>query len=238
MSEYSSRDVLLLFTAGGDSILTVCRLVEKGYRVNIAGFDNGCLGSTEHFATTADKLINLYGPEKMEYAGCFRTSGIVRQLLSEFDNTEIGNLSEKYPSVIAGQVRCLACHLAMWSCAIGYCKALKIPNLAAFYSARSGNIMEGISLQSHWISLAERYSIMTLFPVYDIVSRELRNDMLSNRGLVLPSAKVTCWLSSAGTHTASISSECNESYFLKEMLPKAYSIIEEQIEIFTSRYVT
>ena len=60
------KEVILMFSGGRDSFLSACYLIEDGFRVCMATFENGAGLQTYNAAHGARRIIETYGQEKAD----------------------------------------------------------------------------------------------------------------------------------------------------------------------------
>lgn len=61
--------VLVLFSGGLDSMLATCKIIEEGYKVMLVHYNNGCSSGVERAEKTAQRLIERYGENQVEFLG-------------------------------------------------------------------------------------------------------------------------------------------------------------------------
>ena len=179
--------VLLMYSGGLDSILSMCKLLYKGYKVLLIHFDNGCSISSGTEVERALKFENGFGKDKVQYVGKITTIPEFRNNELEIANIPFSELYQKYGDCTISQIRCLNCRSAMYYEAINYCLQNDIHYIAE--GARKSQLfsIEQPKVIESYRSLLKEFNIELLLPVYDLDSDWIReNELLFYR--ILPSA--------------------------------------------------
>lgn len=175
------KKVLLMYSGGLDSILSMARLVSQGYKVLLVHFDNGCSISTGLEVERAMKFENRYGKDIVEYVGKLTTVPLFRNNEREIANMSFSELCSRYGDTTISQVRCLNCRSAMYHEAIRYCLLNDVHFIAEgarksqLFSIEQPKVIEG------YRQLLNEFGIELLLPVYDLEDDwEKENELLAH----------------------------------------------------------
>lgn len=181
------KKVLLMYSGGLDSILSMARLIKDGYKVLLVHFDNGCSISTGLEVERALNFEKLFGIEKVEYVGKITTVPAFRDNEREIANIPFSIISNLYGDTTISQIRCLNCRSAMYHEAIRYCLLNNIHFIAE--GARKSQLfsIEQPKLIQGYKDLLKDFNIELLLPVYNLEDEwEKENELLAYG--ILPSA--------------------------------------------------
>ena len=106
--------VLLMYSGGLDSILSMIRLIKEGYKVLLIHFDNGCSISIGSEVIRALEFEKRFGIENVEYVGKISTVPQFRNNEREVANIPFSEFCETYGDATISQLRCLNCRSAMY----------------------------------------------------------------------------------------------------------------------------
>lgn len=160
--------VLVLFSGGMDSFLTVCRLANSKKKAILISFNGGGLVGEENLKHGANRLINRFGEQYVEYAGVYPTVSTIMRLNREWVYSRQDELGKNYPSATNCQFQCLHCQTAIWIAAIAYCKAKGITTIAAGYK-KTDVFCTGLDAYITRIkTLANAFGISIELPVWDL----------------------------------------------------------------------
>lgn len=174
------KKVLLMYSGGLDSILSMARLVSDGYKVMLVHFDNGCNISIGLEVERARYFEEKYGTDNVEYLGKITTVAEFRNNEIEVANIPFSQLQGDYGDCTISQIRCLNCRSAMYYEAIKYCLNNNISYIAE--GARKSQLfsIEQSVLIEEYRQLLCQFGIELLLPVY-----ELDNDWYKENELLL-----------------------------------------------------
>lgn len=113
--------VLVLFSGGLDSMLPVCKMIEEGYKVMLVHYENGASSGTERVEETAQRLIERYGENQVEFLGIGTIVGYFKTLRVPILQKTLGEIVKVYPHFCLNQFYCLACRSAMYLYSILLC---------------------------------------------------------------------------------------------------------------------
>ena len=176
--------VLVLYSGGKDSMLSTCLLIEQGYQVYLVHYDNSFEIGSNNVKNGFKRLEKKYGSDKIKYLGVKKISGIYRELIKEFYNLKINEISTKYGNINISQLNCLICRLSMYIETIILCNQLEISNVAD--GARNSQLfaIEQDEMLNLFKKLFKKYNIKLLLPVKNITDDfQLKNEFLI-RGLI------------------------------------------------------
>ena len=182
------KKVLLMYSGGLDSILSMVRLISEGYKVLLVHFDNGCSISTGFEVERALKFENGYGKDTVEYIGKLTIVPYFRDNERQFANMSFSELQDRYGNTTISQIRCLNCRSAMYHEAIRYCLMNNVHVIAE--GARQSQLfsIEQPKLIEGYKKLLNEFGIELLLPVYDMKDDlHKENELLLNGILPVPS---------------------------------------------------
>lgn len=106
------KEVLLMYSGGLDSFLSVCRLIEAGFRVLLVHFDNGSMIGTEAVLKGTEILKKKFG-SRVEYIGIVSTAAI-NMRLKKIENRKFSDIVDLFGNATMSQYQCLVCRSAMY----------------------------------------------------------------------------------------------------------------------------
>jgi len=99
--------VILLFSGGRDSFLAGCYLIEEGFKIYMATFENG-IGLAAHNAEHgAKRIIKRYGKDKAEFLGVHSVAGIWREFFLPYFNMKPSEILKEFGELTITQFHCL-----------------------------------------------------------------------------------------------------------------------------------
>lgn len=178
------KECLVLFSGGKDSLLSTILLIEQGYKVKLAHYDNMCTIGCNNIKNGYQRLIKKYGTDKVEYIGTKNISCFFRNFIKEIYNMHINEIKEKYGNVSISQLNCLSCRLSMYIASIIICKKYNIKYVAD--GARNSQLfaIEQDEMLKLFKELFDKYNIELLLPVKDITDDFEEKNQLLLRGII------------------------------------------------------
>lgn len=160
--------VLLMYSGGLDSILSMVKLIYSGYKVLLVHFDNGCTISIGDEVKKAEEFEQRYGTHNVEYIGKISNLVSFRENELEISNLTFSQIQELYGDCTISQIRCLNCRSAMYYEAIRYCLENNIKYIAE--GARKSQLfsIEQPQMIKAYKNLCKKFDIELLLPVYDL----------------------------------------------------------------------
>lgn len=175
----NKKKCLLLLSGGKDSFLSACRIVEKGYMVNLVTFDNGCGLQIENVEQVTNTLIDRYGEDSISTLGIRSISGIWRNFFLPIYNMKPSEISTEYGEITYSQLNCLTCRTAMYVYSILLCKSLDISVIAEGARRDQGFAIELDEMINNYKKLLSKHDIELLTPVHDLNDNwALKNELL------------------------------------------------------------
>lgn len=173
---------LVMFSGGKDSFLTACRILNGGDNVVLLSFNGGSMIAEKNLKHGAERLIQRYGQDKVEYVGIYPTIALIQRLNSNWIHMSQKQLGAEYPNVTNCQFQCLHCQTAMWISAIAYCNAKGIKYIACGYR-KSDIFCTGSQEYMYRISkVAQHFNCYIETPVWDVDNDwERDQEMLFNQ---------------------------------------------------------
>lgn len=181
------KKVLLMYSGGLDSILSMVRLINCGYKVLLIHFDNGCSISIGLEDSRARYFEKKYGIDTVQYIGKITTAPEFRNNEIEIANIPFSQIQRDYGDCTISQIRCLNCRSAMYFEAIKYCLNNNISYIAE--GARKSQLfsIEQPQMIDAYRKLLSEFGIELLLPVYDLENDWQKENELLRNG-ILPSA--------------------------------------------------
>lgn len=186
------RDVLLLYSGGLDSLLSLCRLVSEGYNVYFIHFDNGSSIGIERVSEGA-KIIEKRLEGRARYLGVVSTVGIFNSF-KQIENLSFSDIANKYGNASISQYQCLLCRSAMYERAIGIALQHNIHYIAEGARVCQKFAIEQAPMIEEYRRLVERYDIKLLTPVWDLKNDYDRLLEISDWGFDLTPYEERCFL--------------------------------------------
>lgn len=231
MINSASREPALLMLSGGrDSFYSVCKLVEKGYYVNMITYDNGHMSRVDAAAEVGRRIEERFGRDKVRFLGVHLIASRIGPLLEKTQNSSVVQLCSDYPNILLSQINCLACHTVMYWHTIALCKALDIKVLAEGARKAQGFFVEQPEMKQRYESLCKEYGIRLELPAFSLDSDHKRKQVLADWGFLPKTCELQCWL---GCPMNEPLSEDNKKdlahYYDKEIYPRSKEIIDHLI---------
>lgn len=176
------RDIILvLFSGGRDSFLTVSGYAARGKELRLLSINNGAILDEQYFVKAAKRLTKRFKRVRME--GLYCTWSLLHRVNQSFYTSSLETLGSKYPLLTPAQLCCFHCQCAMWTAAISYAIMHNINYIAAGY--KNG---DHFCIGEHWFleelqSLANEFSSQSeqlnlVFPLYDVNISTIEEDLL------------------------------------------------------------
>ena len=188
------KKVLLMYSGGLDSILSMVRLLSDGYKVLLVHFDNGCSISGGLEVERAINFEKGYGKNIVEYVGKLTIVSAFRDNEREFANMSFSEICNKYGDTTISQVRCLNCRSAMYHEAIRYCLLNDVHFIAEgarrsqLFSIEQPKVIEG------YRKLLNIFDIELLLPVYNLEDDWAKENELLSHGIIPSASEDKCIL--------------------------------------------
>lgn len=188
------KNVLLMYSGGLDSILSMVRLISNGYKVLLVHFDNGCSISIGLEVERAKYFERKYGKDTVEYIGKITTVPEFRNNEIELANMPFSEIQANYGDCTISQIRCLNCRSAMYFEAITYCLNNNISYIAE--GARKSQLfsIEQPAMIESYKELLEKFGIELLLPVYDLENDWDKENELLLHGILPCASEDKCVL--------------------------------------------
>lgn len=173
------QKVILMLSGGRDSFLSACRLLDKGYQVDMVTYKNGCDIQALKSKEVAERIIKIYGDESAHFLGVRSISGYIRDFYPLYMNKTNYELYQKYGELTQSQLNCLICRTSMYILSIIICKKYGIKLIAEGGRRSQGFAIEQDSMIGRYKSLLKEYDIELIMPVYDLYDNwKLKNELL------------------------------------------------------------
>lgn len=223
-----SEKVLLLLSGGRDSFLSACRLIESGYEVVMVTYDNGCSFQSNRAREVADRLLEVYGENKVKYLGVYSIVGYNLEFYPKFLNMKPSDILNNYGEITGSQFNCLVCRTNMYLYSINICRKFGITKIAEGAREVQGFVIELREMMERYKRLLKEYNIDLILPVYDLESDWKRKIELFKRGFLPKTCESQCVL--GVPLDGSVDEEVIKgvlNYYDKEIEPLSKSIIKE-----------
>lgn len=192
-----NESVLLMLSGGRDSFLAACRLLEtsEDYHLKMITYDNGCSYQSANVDKVAERIINKYGADRVEYLGIHKIGGIAREFFFPYFNMKPEEQAQKYNGMTPSQFHCLICRTSMYVCSIWLAQ-----REGAHYIAEGGRESQQFVIelpgmaQERYKGLVSRAGLNLLLPVYDLDSDWERDNELLRRGYLCKTYESKCMI--------------------------------------------
>lgn len=212
----------ILFSGGLDSSLAVCKMIEKGYRVELLHFDQGALISNNLVSIRYNELEKVYS-DCIKGINHFNISGLFRRIA-------LVSLEEDIKKYNVSLV-CVGCKLAMHVQSIIFCKKYEIHCMADGSTERQSRYGEQREVALDFVkNLYNEYGISYENPVYTLEKKEIKYGLF-DRGMTIQPLEDTCLFS----NTFSIASNEAIEQYLKEKKQLCNELIERGISYEKNR---
>lgn len=223
-----------MFSGGRDSFLSACYLIEDGFKVCMATFENGVSLQTHNAAHGARRIVERYGKRKAEFLGVHNMAGIWRQFLLPYFNMKPTEIIKEYGELTISQFNCLTCRSAMYVWSIIAARQRKVDYIAEGARRVQGIIVELPDIITRLRNLVSDYSIKLLLPVYELDSDWEKKNALLLRGFVPKTLESQCLIGVPLPSGKPPDREAQESaarFFDKIILPRARGTIAKNAKI-------
>lgn len=223
---------LLMLSGGRDSFYSVCKLVAKGYYVNMVTYDNGHMSCVEAAVEVGRRIEQRFGRSKVRFLGVYPIASRITPLLMKLYNCSIVQMCSDYSNVVVSQVNCLACHTVMYWHSIALCKAMDIKILAEGARKSQGFFVEQPEMRKRYEDLCKKYGIHLELPAFDLDCDLERKRVLADWGFLPKTCELQCWLGCPMNEPLSADNISDLArYYDKEIEPKSEEIINLLIPI-------
>lgn len=171
--------VLLMYSGGLDSLLSICRLVNAGYFVYFVHFDNGCTKGVELVNLGAERIEKHFGKERVKY---LKTESIVHNFwrFRHIENFKFSHIASKYPDATISQYQCLLCRSSMYQEALEMALELNIPYIAEGARKSQSFAIEQPAMLKEYRKFLNEYHVDLLLPVFEITNDEERKRLIED----------------------------------------------------------
>lgn len=226
-SEKNGKNVLLMLSGGRDSFLSACRLVDMGYSVKLITYNNGCMSCTENVAALVERVVNLFGEDRVSSAGIHMIAQNIKPLLRPVLYKDPIVWCRDYPHLTLHQLICLACHTAMYAHSIAYCKAFGISYIAEGARKQQRFFVELPEMAEAYKKLCHEHEVELLLPVYDLASDTARKDELAEWGFLPKTYEPQCWAGCPMEEDLTLEQrDCLFKYYKEQIRPQLDSMID------------
>lgn len=188
----TTKDVLLLYSAGKDSTLAAIRLKNAGYKVHFIHFDNGAmLDSDKPYLTFKNTFAN-YKDYYFSYEN--RAVKVEKSFNNYFSAWEKENGILLKDGTIDSEIRCLSCRMAMYTEALIYAKENNFKYIAEGARISQKFMIEQKEMLDLLQDLACQSSVELLFPVLELEDDFQEKQELLKNGFSSKSWESKCLL--------------------------------------------
>lgn len=227
------RNALVLFSGGKDSFLTSLLMREKGYKVYLITYENGCGLKSKNAINGAKRIEQKYGKDKVEILGVQNIEAIWREFLVLYYNNKPSKNLKEYGDLPISQFNCLSCRLSMYVMSIIVAKQRNISTIVD--GARQSQIFaieqnEMLDIFKNWFL---KHDLDIEFPLRDLKDDfELKNQILI-RGFVPKTIEPQCLIGMPITEKYMDDEiiKATGKVFNKLLMPKADELINRYKDI-------
>ena len=189
----TNKSVALLFSGGQDSFLSAIRLIERGYKLHLLTFDNGCMRGLSNVQRSVSRLRRRYGNKILTYK-ILNITYPISVLRETYINTSIAQMAEVHPGLTINQVNCLTCHTAMLIKAIQYCKQNNISIIAE--GARRSQLFatQQPEILRQYKQLLSKNNLHLLLPVEGIADDYTVKMLIADAGFLPKMYEAQCYV--------------------------------------------
>ena len=193
-NEKPEKNVLLMLSGGRDSFLSACQLIDSGYCIKLITYNNGSMSCTENVTILVERIIKIFGEQRVSFAGIHMIAQNIRPLLLSILYNDPIRWCRDYPYLTLHQLTCLACHTAMYVHSIAYCKAFNISYIAEGAREQQKFFVELPEMINAYKELCRDRGLELLLPVYDLASDRKRKEDLAEWGFLPKTYEPQCWV--------------------------------------------
>ena len=186
-----NKKALVLFSGGKDSLLVTLKLLDKGYKVYLVTYENGCGLKPENVNSTIDRISEHY-KNNIVNLGIKNVSGIFREFIYPFYNYKNSFIEKEYGNITISQFNCLSCRLSMYIASIILCKNYNINEV--FDGARKSQlfVIEQTEMLKEFKALFNNYNLSIFYPLENQDDDwKVKNELLI-RGIVPKTLEPQC----------------------------------------------
>lgn len=186
-----NKKALVLFSGGKDSLLVTLKLLDKGYKVYLVTYENGCGLKPENVNSTINRISEHY-KNNIVNLGIKNVSGIFREFIYPFYNYKSSFIEKEYGNITISQFNCLSCRLSMYIASIILCKNYSINEV--FDGARKSQlfVIEQTEMLKEFKALFNNYNLSIFYPLENQDDDwKVKNELLI-RGIVPKTLEPQC----------------------------------------------
>lgn len=187
------KEVLLLYSGGKDSLLSLYYLIKQGYHVNLIHYDNCSMTGTYNIKQGIARLEEKFGKDKITYLGVASIISEIRSL-KKLENMPFSEIIKEYGDITLSQYQCLICRSAMYCYSAIITENSDIKYIAE--GARKSQLfaIEQPSMIKRYKNFLNRYGLELLTPVYDLTDDLYQENVLYQVGIWNCSCESKCML--------------------------------------------
>ncbi len=189
-----NKETLILFSGGKDSFLSTLITIDRGYKVNLITYENGCGLKSNNALHGARRILKRYGEDKVNIIGISKIEVIWREFINLYYNNKLSENIKKYGDITISQFNCLSCRLAMYVMSIIIAKQKNIKLVVD--GARKSQLfaIEQEKLLEKFKKFFKANGLELDFPIKNLENDfELKNELLI-RGFVPKTIEPQCLL--------------------------------------------
>ncbi len=236
------NEVVIMFSGGRDSFLSICDLISKNFKARVITFNNGAISGLDRPEKTVSTMSELFGEDNIKFEGVYSIAPIKNILSFRLKYRPIKEIAKEYEELLLSQVTCLICKTAMYIAAIKYCKVNNIHYLAEGARESQGFFVEKECMIERYHSLCRKHGITLITPVFKLKDDWKRKMDLMTYGFDSKAYEMQCFLGCPLIKDLSNKEiESLSEFFDKELMQIADEIILEddafnQIIKFNNEY--
>jgi len=228
------KEAIVLFSGGKDSFLSVCMLIEQGFKVFMVNFKTIASIGDSNALSGAQRIIDRYGEDKVSFLGIFSIAGILRELLLPFLNIKQRDILENYGDMTYSQFNCLACRSAMYAWTVLKAQEMGVHCVGDGARKIQGFVIELPIMIDAFSSFFREFSIEFVCPVLNLESDWLLKNYLLARGFLSKTWESQCLLGvplPGGKTPDEDVQKATLVCFEKLILPKCRQLIRDKFPI-------
>lgn len=226
----TSKDVLLLYSAGKDSTLAAIRLRNAGYNVHFIHFDNGSMLDVDKPYLTFEETFSNHPSYYFNFEN--QAINIEEKFKDNFSYWKRKYGDNFQDSTLDSEIRCLSCRLAMYEEALIYAKKNNFKYIAEGARICQKFMLEQPKFIEKLQELAAIYQIELLFPVLSLEDDSLEKQELIENGFSSKSWESKCLIGRCAKEKTPEDEKIILDYYNEIIKPKVVKMLK-----FSSRKI-
>jgi len=234
MTKKEKKEIIVLFSGGKDSFLTVCLLIEQGFKVYMVNFKTLASIGDSSVLTGGERIIKRYGKDKVNFLGIFSIAAIWREIALPFLNMKQSEILRDYGDVTFSQLNCLTCRSAMYAWTTIKAQELGIAYVGDGARKIQGFVIELPIMIQAFKEFFKAFGIDFICPVLDMESDWYLKNSLLARGFLSKTWESQCLLGAPLPEGKTPDGDIQKgtlACFNEVILPKANQLIKDKFPI-------